>query len=119
RDRMARACKYLEYRARDPHALLDRLIRVVVGAQRDRLADIARSSELRFQHSGGVRLIEETRLEIETGREPQVGVTRAGVAVTAGMAASPIGIHRIFERNVRRIVAGDDFARAIGLETRG
>ena len=69
-----------------------------------------------------VRLGEQLRFEIEAGREPHVGVGRAREAVDAAVLAATIGIDRAVERNVGRVVAGDDTAGGVdrdgGLERR-
>src|SRR5262249_61037748 len=60
--------------------------------------------------------------EIEAGRQPHVGVGGAGEAVDAAVLAAAIGIDRAVERDVGRVVAGDDLARGVnrdrGLERR-
>src|SRR6185312_3666909 len=46
-------------------------------------------------------------------------MTRAGVAVATPMTASPVGIDRLLERNVGRVVARDHRAGAIGVDRGG
>src|SRR5437879_3656931 len=111
--------QHLDDRPRYQHAALERLIRVGVGAERDGFADITGPRQLRFQHLAGIRLVEQARLEIEPRRQTHIRVARAGVAEHTSMTASSIGIDRLLEGNVRRIVRCDDATGAIGLDDRG
>ena len=121
-DRMAGAFQHFEDAAHDLVAPLDRLIRIRVGADRDRARAVARGRELALQQFRRVRLHEQLRFEIEPGREPEIGVRRPGKAVDAAVLAAAIRVDRAIEGNVRRVVAGDHLAGGIdanaGLERR-
>jgi len=71
---------------------LDRLVRIGIGPQRDQLAAVARAGELLAQQVGRVFLREQARLEIQSGREAEVGVTRPRVTVDAAVLAALIGV---------------------------
>ena len=118
RHRVAALGQHLEDVARHPQPSLDRLIRIGVRAEHDRFADIARARELLPQHARDVLLVEELRLEIETGRQPHVGVARPRVAIDASVFATPVRIDRLVEPDVRGVVGGDDAPRAIRLHAR-
>ncbi len=100
-------------RARDLPFALDRLVRIGVGAERDRVAAVTGFRQLRAQQRRGIGLGEELRLEIEAGREIEIGVRRPRVAIDAAVLAALVGIDRLRERDVRRIVAADDRARGL------
>src|SRR5207253_874171 len=89
------------------------LIRIGVGAERDRLADVARMAELLVEEFSGVRLVEDLGLEVEARRKIHVGMGRPCEAVAAAVLAAAIRIDRLREADVRRVVPGDD--RAGGL----
>ena len=93
--------QHLEDLAGDAEPALDRLVRVGVGAQRDDPAAVFRVAELPLQDPGGVGLGEQAGLEVQPGREPQIGVARAGVTVDAAVFAPPVGIDRAVEGDVR------------------
>jgi hypothetical protein len=78
--------QHLDDAARDAILALDRLIRIGVRADRDRLAAITRRCELALQQLRRVLLVEELRLEIEARREIHVGVRRTGITVVTDHA---------------------------------
>ncbi len=117
--RVSCACHHLDNRARHFHVALIGLIGVRVRAQRNRLAHVAGTRELLLQHFSRVGLVEQTRLEIEPGREAHIRVAGTRVAIDATVAASPVRVDRLLEGNVRRVVRGDYAASAIRLEHRG
>ncbi len=88
----------------DLQAPLQRLIRIRVRAEHDRLAHVARPGELLLQHLRGVVLVEELGLEIETGGQAHVRVTRPRVTIDASVFASPVRVDRLLEADIRRIV---------------
>ena len=67
----------------------------------------------RSSRRGDVLLGEQLALEVEPGREAHIGVGRTGEAVEAAVLAAAIGIDRPVERNVGRLVAGDDALRLL------
>ncbi len=115
RQRMVAGGQHLDDAARDLPLALDRLVRIRVRAERDRVAHVARLRELGAQQLGGVGLGEELRLEIEARRQVEIRVRRPRVAVDAAVLAALVRVDRLAERNVGRIVARDDRAR--GLDT--
>jgi hypothetical protein len=118
RERVFAGAQHREDRARDLPFALDRLVRVGVGAKRDRVADIARFRQFSFQEQGGVGLCEQLRLEIEARRQVEVGVRRPRIAVDAAVLAALVRVDRLRERNVRRLVARDDRARILNRDRR-
>src|SRR3546814_2953847 len=52
-------------------------------------------------------------LEIQPGRQVEIGVRGPGEAVHATVLATAIRIHRLAEADVGRVVAADDAARAL------
>ncbi|MEI9888209.1 MAG: hypothetical protein WDN08_17270 [Rhizomicrobium sp.] len=92
---------------------LDRLIGIGVGADGDDLGDVAGRRQFLGQQLGGIGLGEQARFEIGAGRHAEIGVGRAREAVDAAMLAAAIGIDRLVERDVRRLVAGDDGAGGV------
>src|SRR5438477_2039137 len=80
-DWMPRAGQHLENRARHLHLALHRLVRVGVRPHGYGLADIIWPRQLGLEHFRGVGLVEEPRLKVEPGRQPEVRVARTGKAV--------------------------------------
>src|SRR5208282_2290302 len=107
-ERMADMAQDLDQRARDAILPLDRLIGIGVSAERDGRRPILGRSKLTLQELGCALLGEQARLEIEPGGEPQIGVGRPRVAIEAAVFAAAVGVDRSVERNVGRLVAGDD-----------
>jgi hypothetical protein len=103
------ACgEHREDRARDAERALGRLVRIGVRAERDRARTIGGRSELQAQQRRRVRLGEDARFEVEPGRQTEVCVRRAGVAVHAAVLAPAVRIDRLIERDVGGVVARDD-----------
>ena len=113
RERVLVLGQHLDDLPRDLPLALDRLVRVGVGAERDRVAHVAALRELRAQQLRRVGLREELRLEVEARRQVEVRVRRPRVAVDAAVLAALVRIDRLRERDVGRIVARDDRARAL------
>jgi hypothetical protein len=111
--RMVELLQHLEDAARDPELALGRLIGIGIGAHGDRLACIPRLGELGLEQPGRFRLDEDAALEIEPGRQAEIGMGRAGEAIDAAMLAAAIGVDRAVETNIRRGVAGDDRLGAV------
>ncbi len=110
---MAVALEHFEDATHDLALALDRLIGIGVGADGDGPRHIAGGGELAFQQLRRVGLCEQPGLEIDARREPEIGVGRPGKAIDAAVLAPPIGIDGAIERDVRRIIAGDDLAGAV------
>ena len=117
-DRVAGALQHLQDAAHDLVFFLDRLIGIGIGADGDGARRIARRRELFLQQHRRVRLHEQLGLEIEPGREPEIGVRRPREAIDAAMLAAAIGIDRAVEGNVGRLIARDDLARGVDLYRR-
>ena len=62
----------------------------------------------RSSSSAAPSLANRRALEIEPGGEAHIGVGRPGVAIEAAVLAAAIGVDRAVERDVGRLVAGDD-----------
>jgi hypothetical protein len=105
---MAALGEQLEHAARDAIALLDRLVGIGVGAERDRLADVARLREFGAQQLDRVGLREQPGLEVEARGEFEVAVRRPREAVRAAVLAAAIGIERLGEGDVGGVVAAQD-----------
>ena len=121
-DRMAEVLQHLQDPPHDLILLLDRLVRIGIGADRDGARRIFRIGQLALQKLRRLRLHEQLRLEVEAGRQAEIGVRRPREAIDAAVLAAAIGIDRAVERDVRRVVARDDLARRVdrhrGLERR-
>src|SRR4051812_11416383 len=105
--------EHLEDLARDAVLALDRLVAVGVRPKRDRARLVAGLRELLAQQLRGIGLGEELGLEVESRRELEVAVARAGIAVDAAVLAAAIGIDRAVEADIGRVVVRDDRARAL------
>ena len=92
RERMSILRQHFDDAARDAVLALDRLIRIGVRADRDRRAAVARSRQLLLEQTRGVLLVEEPRLEIQTGRKIQVGVRRRALACDTPVLAAAWGL---------------------------
>src|SRR6185503_13215800 len=84
--RLCALAEHFEDAARDLVLALDRLVAIGVGAEGDRARPVARLRQLCSQQLRGVGSCEELRFEIEPGRELQIRVARARVAVVADHA---------------------------------
>ena len=113
RYRMAGFQKDFEQAPRQLFLALERLVGVGGGTERDDGTDIVRVAELLAQQARGIRLHEDLRFEIESGREAQESVCRACIAIDATVFAAAIGVQRLVETDVGRIVAADDRLRAV------
>ena len=102
RQRMRALGEHLDHLPGDPPLALDRLVGIGVGAQRDRLAAVARMGQLAAQQFGGIGLGEQPGLEIEAGRQVEVRVRGPRVAVDAAVLAALVGVDRLRERDVGR-----------------
>ena len=111
RHRVAEVLQHPQDRAHDRELLLDRLVGVGVGPHRDRVGHVAPARELGRQHLGRLGLRGQPGLEVEAGRQAEIGMRRAGEAVDAAVLAAAVGIDRAVEGNVRARVAGDDRPR--------
>src|ERR1700757_2629942 len=115
---MPTTSEHFKHRSGDSHVLLVGLVRIRVGAQHDGLADVRWRRELPLQHVPYVSLVEQTRLEIASGREAHVRVARTSVTVDAPMTAPPVRVNRVLKPDIRRVIGTDDAFRAIGLQGR-
>src|SRR5919106_149017 len=108
--RMPAAREHLEHGSGDPQPALDRLVWVCIGAEGNRLAIVTGPGELALEQARRLELGEQSGLEVEPGRQPEIGMGRARAAVLA----AAIRVDRPVERNVRRGVAHDHAAAGIG-----
>jgi hypothetical protein len=111
--RVAKGVQNLQHLAGDPQPALDRLVGVGVGADLDVARPVPLLRQLGGQQARRLRFEEQPALEVEAGREAQVGVRRPGEAVDAAVLAAPVGIDRAVEVDVGTAVAGDDCLRHV------
>jgi hypothetical protein len=83
RQRMPGRTEHLDQLAGEPALALQRLVGVGVGADGDRRAAVGPGRQLCAEQRSGIGLGEQPGLEVEAGREVEVGVGRAGEAVAA------------------------------------
>ncbi len=100
--------QYFQDRARDFPFAFHRLIGVGVGADGDAVALVAWPGNFRLQQLCCVGLGKQACLEIQPRRQIQVRMRRACVAIDATVFATAIGVDRLSERDVRRVIAGND-----------
>src|ERR1700738_2225217 len=119
---MPEAVEHFEDAPHDLMLALDRLIGIGVGADGDGAGNIIRCRELALQKLRGIRLGKQFGFEIKPGRESEIGVRRPGEAIDAAVLATAIRIDGAIERDIGRVIAGDDPAGGIdrhrGLEWR-
>ena len=72
-----------------------------------------RPGELVPEALGRIALRNDDPLEIEARRQIEIGMGGTGEAVDAAMLAAAIGIDRLLERDVGRVVRRDDLARLL------
>jgi len=102
-----------EDRARDAQPALHRLVWVGVRAEHDRPAAVRGPRELGAQQRGGVGLVRQLRLEIETRREAEVRVARARVTIDAAVFAATIRIDARLKADVGAVICCDDGAAIV------
>src|SRR5438132_1595481 len=113
------AREHFENAAHDLVTAVDRLVRIGVGADRNRARLIVWRGKLALEQFRRLRLHEQLGFEIEPRREPEIGVGRSRETIDAAVLAAAIGIDRTIEADIGRIVAGDDLARRIDRHARG
>ena len=113
RHRMAGFQHHLEQAAGQALLALEGLVGVGGAAEDDGRAGVAGAAQRLAQQLLGIRLVEDLRLEIEARRQPEVGMGRPRIAVDATVLAAAIGIDRLAEAEVGRLVAAEDGFRAI------
>ena len=100
--------QHLDHGARDAKPALDRLVRVGGRPDVERARLVRAAGEGLAQLLGGVDLGDDARFEVEARRQVEVAVRRASEAIDAAVFAAAIGVDREIERQVRRVVAGQD-----------
>ena len=73
-------------------------------------------AQFRRKQRRRARLVKDAGLEIEAGRQAEIGVARPGIAIDAAVLAAAIRVDRAVKPDIRRVVAGDDRARRIDAE---
>ena len=116
--RIVEVAQHAQDLARDLELALDRLIGIGVGAHGHHVGPVLRRGELGHEQLGGVGLEQDLGLEVEAGRQAEIGVRRPREAVDAAVLAAAIGIDRAVERHVGRGVAREDGARGIARQRR-
>ena len=111
--RMVGLVQHLKHPPRHLPRRLDRLVRVGVGTQRNRLNLVARLRQFGAQQVGRLGLGEQPRFEIEPRRQVVIGVARPREAIDAAVLAPAIRVDRPGERHVGRLVATDDRPRLL------
>ena len=111
RERMVGLAQYLDHAAGEAQVALYRLVAVSRRADGDQLRPVGLARQLPAQQLHRVALGDDLRFKIEAGRQVQVAVRRPRVAVDAAVLAAPVGVERLAEVDVRRVVRGDEAAR--------
>ena len=112
-DRMAGAIEHLQDAPHDPVPPLDRLIGVGIGADRDGARRVACRRQFAPQLLRRVRLHVQLGFEIKPRGMAEIGMRRPREAIDAAMLAAAIGVDGPIERDIGRIITGDDFAAGI------
>ena len=99
-----------------PQPTFDRLVGIGVRPEGDRCRPVTARAELAPQQGDRVGLVEELRLEVAAGGQPEPCVGRARIAVDAAVLASPVGVDGAIEGHVRRHVARDHPPARVHLE---
>src|SRR5690606_23816509 len=86
--------------------------------ERDRARAITGLAKRFREACGGVALVEEPGLEVEAGREIDIRMARPRIAVDAAVLTAAVGVDRLRERKIGRVVARDDGSRGLGLDER-
>src|SRR5215831_2370088 len=110
---MLAGAKKLEDLSRDLPFTFDGLVGIGVGTHRDRVADVTRRRQFLLEQRRRIGLGKQLGFEIQTRRKVEVSVRGTGIAIDATMLAALVGIDRLSERYVGRIVARDDRARRL------
>ncbi|MNJ44763.1 hypothetical protein D3C77_398290 [compost metagenome] len=105
---MTIAQQYFEQASGQLLLAFDGLVRIGVGTQVDRRADITWLAQLLLQHLGGVGLGDQPGFEVQPGGQVPIGMTGARITVNAAVLTTAIGIDRAVEGQVGRVVAGND-----------
>ena len=105
--------QYLDHAAGEAFVAFDWLVGIGVGTEVDGGRDVTTLAELLAQQRDRIALGEDLRLEIETGRKVQVRMRRPRVAIDAAVLTAAIGVDRLLEADVGRIVVRNDRARLL------
>jgi hypothetical protein len=119
RDRVAKVAEHLQDRARDAEPAFYRLVGIGIAAERDRPAVVSLFPQFPGEQRRRIGLVEQAALEIEAGRQAEIGMTRPCVAIDAAVLAAAVRIDRAVEADIRRVVAGDDRPRRVYGQCRG
>jgi hypothetical protein len=100
--------KHFQTAPRDSSRALDRLVWVRDAGERQRLRSPTRGAKLVAEELRRVLLDEDLGLEVETGRQTQVLVGRAGITIRAAVLAASVRVYARVESYVGTAVSGDD-----------
>jgi len=112
-DRMAELGQDLKQAAHDPVVAFNRLIRVGIGANRNHLRTIGRSSQFTDKNRRRIWSCDQSRFEIQTRRQAQIGMRGPRETVDAAMFAPTIRVDRAVKSDVGRSIPGNDAARPL------
>ncbi len=118
RERMRALGHHLDDRAGDQKLALDRLVRIGRRADVDRRRHVGARAEGSAQALGGIDLGDDSGLEVDSRRHPEVAVRRPREAVDAAVLAAAVRIDREVEAEVGRVVLREDRLDAL-LDHRG
>ena len=122
RYRMVEPVQHRQHRAGQLQRPVYRLIRVGIGAQRNRPRHIAGLAQLPLQNLRHIRLEAQLGFKIQAGGVAKIGVARPGIAINAAMLAATIRVHRPVKAQIRAAVPTDHtagrIARQRGLQRR-
>ena len=110
---MAVLSQDFDERTGDPLVTLGRLIGIRVRADRNGLATVTGLGKFALKNLRGIVLGKEPSFEVQTRRQVQIRVRWARVAVNTAMFAALIGIDRLTERYIGRIVAANNAAHGL------
>ncbi len=110
---VAKLVQHLQQATCDLFRSFRRLIGVGIDAQGQGARLVFRVGQFLAQRLCSIGLAKDTRLEIEAGRQVEIGVGRSRKAIDASVLAALVRIDRFIEPDIGRIVGRDDLANRI------
>ena len=110
RKRVAGLRQHLDHLARDAQAALHRLVGIGDGADVEMQRRIALGRQRLAQAFCRIHLGHDARFEVQPGRQVQIAVRGARVAVDAAVFATAVRVDREIKADVGRVVARQDAA---------